>query len=753
MIYDDLRLPLRWGWMGQIRDFLALPIEQWLTQLKDNYQQLYQQRSAPTQQQAWQDCGQICQQQLQRLVQTRSESQDWLLIFEYELLREGGRRPDLVLLAGDQILVLEFKQKSKPSPADLDQVAAYGRDLSEYHQASQRYTVTPLLVPTRSQTQFMSGQDDRSGVQILSPSQLAAYLQQLPVGSPAIDPVRWLASAYAPLPSIVQAARTLFQHEPLPQIKRAESAGISDLLNYLYGLVDRAKAKQQRHLVLITGVPGAGKTLVGLQFVYGSDIDQQVITQPIHQSMTKLIDQSIDQFKEPPDQSSISSSINPSTNSSINLSINSSINLPIDQSTNLLVDQSTQATIQETLQTTIQNSEKLVEASDSATASPHHAAIFLSGNGPLISVLQYALKSKVFVQAVRNFYLQYELRSQSPPPEHIIVFDEAQRAWDADRMADKYGIAGSATEVVLRIAARIPDWCVVVGLIGEGQEIHIGEEEGWEQWHQSLLKPTATWQVHGAPGLAEVFPDFPADRLHLHSRFNLTTSLRSHQASHLQTWVSDLLAGKLTAAADRMASLREQGFDAYVTRDLQQAQQYCRDRYCSDGEDRDQEPHDRESYDQEPHDRDLAVTANKNASARYGLIASSRARNLSRYGIPNDYRATAKLNVGAWYVDPPDSPKSCCAFQRAVTEFGCQGLELDFPIVGWGDDLRWQNAAWISPVRQRHAKFPLRLRLNSYRVLLTRGRDGLIVFVPPEAQMDETYAALCQAGLTDLQDG
>jgi DUF2075 family protein len=131
-------------------------------------------------------------------------------------------------------------------------------------------------------------------------------------------------------------------------------------------------------------------------------------------------------------------------------------------------------------------------------------------------------------------------------------------------------------------------------------------------------------------------------------------------------------------------------------------------------------------------------------------MASSRARNLAAYGIPNDYQATARLNVGAWYVDPPDSPRSCCALERAVTEFGCQGLELDFPVVGWGDDLRWNQPDWISSTRQRNVKNPLRLRLNSYRVLLTRGRDGFVVFVPPEAKMDSTYAALAAAGLTAL---
>lgn len=689
---DALPEAPRFGWMGSIADFLDRSPDQWLEQLSTHYQQLYQQRPAPTQMQAWQDCGEISSEQLAILVQHRSESQDWTLIFEYELPRQGGRRPDLVLLAGGRILVLEFKQKRYPSLSDLDQVAAYERDLTDYHRASQGHPITPILIPTRAHSPI---EQERSSLPILSPVELAPYLQQIAVEGPAIDPTDWVNSDYAPLPTVVQAARQLFQHQALPQIRRAESAGIPALLEYLYELVDRAKATGERHLVLITGVPGAGKTLVGLQFVYGQTHAADQIGGQTADGQTQVASQ-------------------------------------------------TQVT---------QTAERKPANCPVLPAAPD--AVLLSGNGPLITVLQYALKSKVFVQPVRNFYLQHQIRNQTAPPEHIIVFDEAQRAWDADRMAEKYGVAQSASEVVLRIAERIPDWCVVVSLIGEGQEIHIGEEAGLAQWNHSLSATTIPWQVHCAPAQAEFFPAVPADRLKIHPRFNLTTSLRSHRASQLQAWVSHLLAAELGPAAARMKTLRQQGFAAYLTRDLQRAQQYCRDRYAA--QDVAHNAISNGSQDSSNHGlKDAPDQAATQAvtqaapSARYGLIASSRARNLSRYGIPNDYRATAQLNVGAWYVDPPDSPKSCCAFQRAVTEFGCQGLELDLPILGWGDDLRWQEPEWISTVRQRQAKSPLRLRLNSYRVLLTRGRDGLIVFVPPEAKMDETYEALQRAGLVEL---
>lgn len=636
-----------YGWMGSVQDFLALPADAWLTQLGANYQRLYQQSATATQKQAWQDSGDILRSQLSHLQSSRPDSQHWTLIFEYELPREGGRRPDVVLLGAGQIVVFEFKQKARLSLADSDQVAAYARDLATYHQASHHHPVIPVLVPTRANQPFADERpqaDPAQGmdkVTAIAPAQIGDYLHQLQPLEPKIDAEQWVQSDYAPLPSVIQAAQQIFREEPLPSIRQAHSAGIPDLLNFLHQLTIQAQRHNERHLVLITGVPGAGKTLVGLQYVYQNPRS--------------------------------------ATNQAPN-------NAPDNAPSNA------------------KNSDK-------------PQSIFLTGNAPLVQVLQYALQSKVFVQAVRNFYLQYEVRRQTAPPEQIIVFDEAQRAWNCDRMSEKYGIDSAASGAILRIAERIPDWSIVVALIGKGQTIHVGEDDGIEQWNQSLQATQMDWQVHCAPAQAQWFSAVPPERLQVDEQFNLSLSLRSHLAQDVQTWIAELLDGKLEQAAARIPRLQAEGFAAYVTRDLELAKQYCCDRY--------------------------SPSTNK----RYGLLASSRARNLTQYGIPNDYKSTQWMKVGPWYVDPPDSPLSCCAFERVATEFSCQGLELDLPIVCWGSDLRWQAGQWQTYTRQRNVRDPHRLRLNSYRVLLSRGRDGLIVFVPPEPVMDDTYAALCQAGL------
>lgn len=613
---------MNYGWLGSIAQFLAVSSNDWLETLQANYQQLYHQRSTQTQNQAWIDCEEILRSQLSQLIKARSDSAQWTLIFEYELPGEGGRRPDLIVLGAGHILVFEFKQKSSLSIADLDQVAAYARDLAEYHSASAQNPVAAILVPTR----YTKESTSRNAVQIINPTEISTYLETLTETLPEIEVNTWINSDYTPLPTVIQAARSIFQNEPLPSIKRARSAGIPEILTYLNQLVQTAHTQKERHLVLITGVPGAGKTLVGLQFVYQNPLQSQ----------------------------------------------------------------------------------------------ERRSALFLSGNGPLITVLQYALQSKAFVQAVRNFYIQHEARRQTAPREHIIVFDEAQRAWDADRMSEKYGITSAASGAVLRICERSPDWCILLALIGEGQTIHVGEEGGIEEWSQGLTETTADWHVHCASEPAKFFDTISPDQLHRNDLLNLTTSLRSHLAKHVQTWVAQVLNSEIEAAAQTLPLLSQEGFDAYLTRDIELAKQYCRDRYSS-------------QFDK-----------------RYGFVASSRARNLIEYGIKNDYVSTQKLNVGAWYIDPPDSPLSCCALDGAATEFSCQGLELDFPIVGWGNDLLWQNQTWITSTRQKNVRDPLQLRLNSYRVLLTRGRDGFVVFVPPEPKMDSTFEALRSSGLKCL---
>jgi hypothetical protein len=203
------------------------------------------------------------------------------------------------------------------------------------------------------------------------------------------------------------------------------------------------------------------------------------------------------------------------------------------------------------------------------------------------------------------------------------------------------------------------------------------------------------------------------------SCLDLSTSLRSHLAEDVQQWVKYLLEGELPTAARYAGDAMRNGFKVYATREHDDAVQYVRERYKDEEE------------------------------KRYGWVASSKATNLLARGIDNSY--TRPFREGPWFNDPPESSYSCCQLRGVATEFQCQGLELDMPLVAWGDDLTWSGSGWLSRRSRRPtARDPHKLRLNSYRVLLSRGRDGVVVYVPPDAVLDGTHEALVAAGAERL---
>jgi hypothetical protein len=554
------------------------------------------------------------------LLQVRPTAAQWGIVFEYELPRERGRRPDVVILTGSHAAVLEFKRETVALQAHVDQVAAYARDLQHYHAGSHRLIVEPFLV-LGDNAQPMQAE----GVRVLADTHLTAELTSLSGLEGPLDVLAWVQADYQPLPSLVKAARRIFRHEPLPRLRRAESAGVSAAVARLVEIAQEAQQRGGRHLVLLTGVPGSGKTLVGLQFVH-----------------------------------------------------------------------------------------QLV----GAKAEDH--GVFLSGNAPLVEVLQATLRDRVFVQHVHGFLKQYGGGRTGLPIEHVWIFDEAQRAWDALRVFQKRGGDYSEPEEFLRLGERMPGWALLVGLVGTGQEIHLGEEAGIVQWDWALSRLTEPWIIHCPPSLGDEFASVSGSRLRVNGALSLDETLRSHLASGVDRWVGAVLSGDLSTAKGLASTIRYQRFDIYITRDLDAAREYVRERYAGDEE------------------------------SRYGLLASSRARHLVRHGLPEGFTFNRSLRPATWFNDPPESRHSCCQLRDPVTEFQCQGLELEMPIVCWGNDLIWRSGTWDSAPTRSGADNPHRLRINSYRVLLTRGRDGMVIFVPNEAAMNGTYMALVEAGAAPL---
>jgi hypothetical protein len=604
--------------------------------------------ASPEQVRAWRDCVPSLQREVDKVLVRDMLAKRYSAILEYELPLES-RRPDVLLFVGSGVMVLELKGKSHPSRADIDQVAAYARDLRCYHRECANRRIVPVLVPT--QARGYQGQE--SEVHVAGPDALDGLIAQLTAldSGSTVDRSRFLAeSAYCPLPTLVEAARELFQSGELRTIYRARAA-TDPAVETISRIIHQAAATRSRHLILLTGVPGAGKTLVGLRTVHAHYLDDLAIPR--------------------------------------------------------------------------------------GDRKPTAPAVFLSGNGPLVEVLQYELRGaggggKTFVRGVKDYVRTYSSRPGLVPTEHVLVFDEAQRAFDAEMVHAKhpqYSGTKSEPEHFIEFAERIPEWCVVIGLIGGGQEIHVGEEAGLIQWRWAVERAgdPNQWTVHAPLTVANIF-DGSGVSCDLQPTLNLDVELRFHLARDLHRFVGDLLDGKPAEAFRPMAArLESEGFHLRVTRSLDEAKTYLRERYADDRQ------------------------------ARFGLVASSKDRDLGGFGIPNDFQSTKRVRIGPWYGDDEDAygGRSCRRLDTCVTEFGAQGLELDATLLAWGTDLlrrdgRWTNEHARGYQKKRMVRDPFQLRVNAYRVLLTRGRDVCVVFVPPMIAMDETFAYLAASGFRAL---
>jgi len=364
---------------------------------------------------------------------------------------------------------------------------------------------------------------------------------------------------------------------------------------------------------------------------------------------------------------------------------------------------------------------------------------------------------KTFVRDVKNHVKQYLGDKAAVPPQHVIVHDEAQRAWDAEQVAAKHALPFpvSEPEAFVGFGERIPEWCVLVGLIGTGQEIHVGEEAGLGQWREALQKAGSPeqWTVHAPQRvLDEFFADppaaagegaggrQPAPRLEASEALDLTVELRFHFAADLDEWVDGLLTDDRACAANELsercdalaargrnlaARLEAAGYQLRMTRDLDVAKSYFPKRYDGDPQ------------------------------ARYGLLASSRDKSLTEWGIPNGFHSTSAMRLGPWYGDGDESHRSCRHLRECVTEFGAQGLELDGVLLAWGTDFIRSGDRWSDQrARKYKAGTKIRdayaLRLNAYRVLLTRGRNGAVIYLPPLPELDATAAWLQAYGVKVL---
>ncbi|MDQ6799354.1 MAG: DUF2075 domain-containing protein [Acidobacteriota bacterium] len=567
-----------------------------------------------------------------------------------------GRRVDVVLLIGPVVLVVEFKVGATDfDRSAIEQVWDYALDLKNFHEASHDRPIVPISLATvANHCPTIALRVDPDGVYRPIPVDQSHFREAIDLalssarGTP-IAAQQWLASPYRPTPTIIEAARALYSQHSVEAIARSD-AGAENLRvtsHRIETIIEEAKRARQKVICFLTGVPGAGKTLVGLNVATRRrDID---------------------------------------------------------------------------------------------AASP---AVYLSGNGPLVAVLREALtrdevarqrslgnlirKGKVaesvkaFIQNVHHFR-DDAIVDAGPPAEHVAVFDEAQRAWTlrqtANFMRRKKNVpdfSQSEPEFLLSYMNRHSDWGVVVCLVGGGQEINTGEA-GIDAWLQAINARFPDWRMHISSRLTDT--EYAAGHAleavrnrpetYFDDCLHLSVSMRSFRAENVSEFVKAVLDREENAARSALQELSNR-YPVVISRDLNIAKEWVRDK--------------------------------ARGTERYGLLASSKAQRLKPHAI--DVRVD--VDPVCWFLNEKDDTRSSFYLEDAATEFQVQGLELDWACVTWDADLRmndetwsyhdFRGSRWLNVANTDNRRY----LLNAYRVLLTRARQGMAIFVPPGDRRDPT---------------
>jgi hypothetical protein len=627
---------------------------------------------------AWREEFQYLETTAKSLIQRMPKSESWSILLEYDIPRRG-KRPDAVVLADDLIFVLEFKFGAEAfRSADEWQAVSYGLDLRDFHAASLGRRIFPVLIATGGQTRPVNEDSlklprDRlvAPVQFVGddPEQLALRLERLhdqyhdPDAS-VLFPEEWELSAYRPTPTIIEAAETLFAGHSVADISHSFAHNLDVTSNTLVRAIQQSQRERRRTICFVTGIPGSGKTLAGLNAVHSPEMRQ----------------------------------------------------------------------------------------------SGRPAGVFLSGNGPLVKIVREALirdqqrrgqsRSEAkrivstFIANVHQFLVTYGLhRTTEPPYENAIVFDEAQRAWDADAVLRKHEVDKSEPQLVLEIMERAEDWATIIALVGGGQEIHKGEA-GLEEWGRALIQSKERWRVLVSPDVISGGASVAGHRLFNDElptnievvelpELHLAVSVRSPRAHRLGEWVNSLLLGRVPSTAHERTTSEE--YPIVMTRDLAAAKAWLR--------------------------------AHADPQQRIGMLASSGALRLRAHGIELSSGFRQGYPYADWFLSDAEDTRSSFQLEVAATEFECQGLELDWTLVCWGGDFlidpsttswafrnfrgtRWQNVRRVED--QRYIA-------NKYRVLLTRARRGMVLWIPPgdaadpsrlPQLLDATAEFLAEAGIS-----
>jgi hypothetical protein len=571
------------------------------------------------------------------------------IYFEYTIPRMG-KRVDNILIIENCIFVLEFKIGSDVFDKNaINQSFDYGLDLNNFHEGSHHKVIIPILIADKAiakENFYIKTVDNLYETIFANSSNLFDVIKESLLhfqNFRFIDIDFWEKSTYKPTPTIIEAATALYKKHNVEEISRSDSGAenLSSTSNCISNIIDFSKENNKKSICFITGVPGAGKTLAGLNIA------------------------------------------------------------------NLR-----------------SNYEK------------EEHAVFLSGNGPLVDVLKEALtrdkvktakeeniiitkdsaknEVKSFIQNIHHFRDEYT-KDNSAPIEKVTIFDEAQRAWTKEQasnfMKRNKGISDfdkSEPEFLIEVMDRHKSWCTIVCLIGGGQEINTGEA-GLEEWIRPFEEKFKDWNIYYSSEIAKD-SNYIKDEKTLSilkernavkkNELHLSVSLRSFRSARLSDFIQEIINNDLEKAKEIYLEFIKKEYPITITRDLNKARNWLKIKTIG--------------------------------SERSGIVASSGAIRLRPFGL----NVKAKINAPIWFLNDKNDIRSSYFLEEVATEFDIQGLELDWTCVAWDGDLFYDNNKW------NYRKFKgtkwqninsddiKNYLINSYRVLLTRARQGMIIYIP-----------------------
>ncbi|UMB61097.1 DUF2075 domain-containing protein [Lutibacter sp. A80] len=615
---------------------------------------------------AWRKQIQILKEQLREF--------DGKIYFEFAIPRMG-KRADNIVIVNDVAFIIEFKVGDGGyEKYAIEQVIDYTIDLKNFHEGSHTIKIIPVLVATRAET-IKESIDKITTFETAAKSNKDNLAEVLNVfidySKTAIDINYWENSIYKPTPTIVEAAQALYKGHNVKEITRSDSGTInlSKTADCINRIIENSKRNNLKSICFVTGVPGAGKTLAGLNIA-------------------------VERMKTDEDEH----------------------------------------------------------------------AVFLSGNGPLVDVLrealtrdevltsksggekltkkQAAIKSNAFIQNIHHFR-DDNLLSDKAPIEKVVVFDEAQRAWTKQQvcsfMKRKKGVEDfnmSEPEFLIDVMDRHSDWCTIVCLIGGGQEINTGEA-GLEEWLKSLENHFSNWEIHYSNLIMErdnylkenSTKEWLSKSGKSEPELHLAVSVRSFRSEKLSEFIHELLNIE-KENSQHLYSLIKDDYPIVLTRNLDEAKKWLRKQ--------------------------------AKGSERIGLVSSSGARRLRPIGID----VKNEISAPNWFLNDSMDIRSSYFLEEVATEFDIQGLEIDWACVAWGAnfykngvDWKYQNfkgTKWQNINKEIDKEY----LKNTYRVLLTRARQGMVIFIPessdidhtrPKEFYDSTYDYLKEIGIKEIE--